>query len=439
MSEERQTSHGSLVRELQRCRERIRELTLCAEVSRLISSSLELDEVLDRIMTTSRSVMRADACSLMLLDEETQDLVFHVAQSAVGDQLKQGFRLKKGQGIAGCACESGEAILIEDAYLDPRFHRDFDVRTGYRTRSILCVPLKVKERIIGVSQVINKLDGTPFNHEDLETFTDLCMHAAIAIENARIHRALLQKQQMESDLAFATNVQQSFLPRDVPTVDGYRFCAHYQSALQVGGDFYDFIPLSGRRLGILIGDVSGKGVSSALYMARLMSDFRIHALQRKGPAQVMTDINDLLCERSQRGMFVTLLYLILNPATRTVHMVNGGHLPPLVWNRREGRLHTHRAMGAPPLGILPGRSYRTHRLRLQPGDCLLLATDGLVEARNSVGEPFGWQALHDAVQKGDSKPEHVLDRVMKTLRVFVGRSPRSDDITMVVLGVDETR
>jgi phosphoserine phosphatase RsbU/P len=427
----------SLEEDLRQCRERIRKLTMCTEVAQLISSSLELEEVLDRIMKTSRSVMMADASSLLLLDEETDELVFQVAQSAVGDQLKQGFRLKKGQGIAGAACESGEPILIEDAYSDARFHRDFDRKTGYRTRSILCVPLKIKDRIIGVSQVINRLDGTPFNREDLETFTNLCMHAAIAIENARIHRALLRKQQMESDLAFATSIQQSFLPQNLPEVASYQFRAHYQSALEVGGDFYDFIPQSGGRLGILIGDVSGKGVSSALYMARLTSDFRVRAMAPKSPAWAVQDLNDVLCERSQRGMFVTMLYMVLNPALHSVQFVNAGHIPPVIWNHRLDELRALRSGTGPPLGIIPGRKYTTGRVRLRPGDCLLLATDGLLEARNPEGTPFGWERIHDALREGDAHPEDVLDRILKAVRAFVGGSSRSDDLTLVLVGMDE--
>ncbi len=436
MGPDHDRSLQELEQEVLQLRGRVKNLTLCSEVSRVISSSLQLEEVLDHIMTTSRSVMRADACSLLLLDEGTGELVFEVAQGSVGDQLKQGFRLKKGEGIAGACFESGEPLLIEDAYSDPRFHREFDLKTGYRTHSILCVPLKVKDRIIGVSQVINKLDGTPFDQEDLETFTSLCSHAAIAIENARMHRALLRKQQIESDLAFATSVQHSFLPGKVPEIAGYRFCAHYQAALEVGGDFYDFIPLRGDRLGIVIGDVSGKGVSSALYMAKLTADFRFLAVHQRGTVQAVEKINEALCERSQRGMFVTMLYMVLNAPRRTIQYVNAGHLPPVLWNPAQGRLRLLRDGAGPPLGILPGRSYRYGRIVLRPGDCLILATDGLLEAKNASGEPFGWTRLEEAVCRGDSEAGRLLTRVMDRLRDFVGASPQSDDVTVLAISVD---
>ena len=246
---------------LEKMRERLENLKECFRVSGLINSSLELDQVLENIMTTSRSILKADACSMMLVDEKRDELVFEVAQGPVADKLKGGLRISRGQGIAGHVYETGEPLLIENAYEDPRFNREFDRITGYRTQTILCVPLKIKERVIGVSQVINKLDGSNFNEEDEETLSLLCSNAAIAVENARLHHEILRKQQIEQDLAFATNIQLSFLPQQMPDLQGFRFAAQYQAAQEIGGDFYDFIPLDDNRIGVLIGDVSGKGCS----------------------------------------------------------------------------------------------------------------------------------------------------------------------------------
>jgi sigma-B regulation protein RsbU (phosphoserine phosphatase) len=421
---------------LRKYEERLQSLACCFDVCMQINSTLELEEVLGNIMTTSREVMGADACSLMLADEETQELVFEVAQGAVGHKLKDAFKVKKGEGIAGYVFETGTPLIVEDAYKDPRFCQEFDLKTGYRTQSVLCVPLKVKGRIVGVSQVINKLDGTAFTQEDQETFSLLSAQAGIAIDNARVHRALLRKQQIESDLAFATTVQRSFLPQTVPEIKRFCFQAHNQAALEVGGDFYDFIPLPGGRLGILVGDVSGKGVSSALYMARLTSDLRLYATHQRGAARAVEQLNDVLCERSRGGMFVTLIYMVLNPAKQMITYVNAGHLPPLLWNEKESRVCSFEKGAGPPLGILPGRRYLSGRIQLSPGDCLLLATDGLVEARDPQGRQFGWERLKKAMRGGDSRAEEVFHRVMNTMTAFARGSSQSDDITLVVLGME---
>lgn len=426
---------AGIAAEIERYRERIENLKNCFRISSLINSTLELDQVLENIMTTSRSILNADACSLMLVDEATDELVFTVAQGPVAHQLKAGFRLRKGDGIAGHVFETAQPLLIEDVYKDTRFHHDFDRKTGYRTRSMLCVPLKIKERVIGVSQVINRLDGTAFVAEDEETLSLLCDHAAVAIENARMHRDLLRKQQIESDLAFATSIQLSFLPQCVPELPDFFFHAYYRPALEVGGDFYDFVPLDGDRLGVLIGDVSGKGVASALCMAKLMSDFRLLAVREKEPALLMRRMNRLLFEQSRRGMFVTLLYMVLDASGKKVDYVNAGHVPPVLWNESGGEVMTLREVSGPPLGILDDCDYVGRSLRLQRGDRLLLSTDGLVEAKNIAGERFGWERLKAAVRSAGNGIAEVHRCLVDVVNDFVQECPPSDDTTMVLIGV----
>ncbi|MHC1744376.1 MAG: PP2C family protein-serine/threonine phosphatase [Syntrophobacteraceae bacterium] len=410
----------------------------CFKIAGVINSSLELDEVLELIMSSSRAVLKAEACSLLLADAATDELVFTVAQGPVADQLRDTYRVKKGSGIAGYVFETGEPLLIEDVYNDPRFHPGFDRRTGYRTRSMLCAPIQAKDRIVGVSQVINRQDGRPFTRENLETLLLLCSHAAVAIENARMHQALLQRQRMESDLAFARSIQLSFLPQQSPVIPGFCFEAHYEAAHEVGGDFYDFIPLDDERLGILIGDVSGKGVSSALYMARLTSDFRLLAIRHRDPAALVARVNDLLCERSCHGMFVTLCYLVLDVASRSLSYVNAGHIPPLRWNvlDPDRKVYWMREGGGPPTGILTGLSYGLGQCRLEPGDRLLLTTDGLTEAMNSQGERFGMERLERVLIDAGPSCEEARDAIVSAVEAFVGNNPQSDDLTLALMGCE---
>ncbi|MEM5786976.1 MAG: GAF domain-containing SpoIIE family protein phosphatase [Syntrophobacteraceae bacterium] len=422
--------------DLDRVRERLDNLKECFRVSCLINSSLELEQVLDNIMSTSRTILRAESCSLMLVDEKSSELVFEVAQGPVAHKLKGEVRLKKGQGIAGHVYETGESVLIEDAYSDPRFNKDFDRMTGYHTKTILCVPLKIKDRVIGVSQIINKLDGSRFNMDDEENLSLLSINAAIAVENARLHREILRKQQIERDLAVASTIQLSFLPQSMPSFDGFCFSTHYQAAQEVGGDFFDFILLDGDRMGVLIGDVSGKGVASALFMAKLTSDFRLMAIREKDPERLVARINDRVCKQSRMGMFATLLYLILSKGSREVVYVNAGHLPPVVWNAAEDSFKMLKG-GGPPAGVLPGLHFRSSVVSLQPGDCVLLATDGLVEARDEAGGLFGWQRLEEAVRSGGADIEAIKSSVGKALEKFVKTRPQADDTTVVLVGVRE--
>lgn len=422
---------------LDRMRVRLENLRECFRISGLINSSLQLDQVLENIMLTSRSILRADACSLMLVDEKNDELVFEVAQGPAADKLKGAVRIKRGQGIAGTVYDTGEPLLIENAYDDPRFNPEVDRLTGYRTQTILCVPLKIKDRVIGVSQAINKLDGSNFNEEDKETLSLLCDNAAIAVENARLHREILRTQQIEQDLAFARSIQLSFLPREMPSLQGFEFCAHYQPARQIGGDFYDFIPLDDDLMGILIGDVSGKGVAAALFMARFITDFRFQAIREQDPERLLSLINKSVCAQSCQGMFVTVLYMVVRRNSGQAVYVNAGHLPPIIWASSGKKYDILRAGGGPPIGILPDLHYASAKMSLSPGACVILATDGLVEARDNRGERFGWERLERCLKAGDSTVDSVKSRISSSLSGFVGQSPQADDITQVLIGIEE--
>ena len=412
---------------------KISRLSTLIEVNGIISSSLNLDQILENVMTISKQVMNADASSLMLIDERTRELVYQVALGEVGVKLKQEFRLKMGQGIAGTVAEEGKALLIEDVYTHPKFFRGHDEATGYRTKSMIAVPLKVGERITGVAQVINRLDGDPFDADDLELFAALCGMAAIAIENAKMHGSLMEKQRLVKDMEFARTVQESFLPQHAPEVRNYKFSAHYTPAQEVGGDFYDFIRLDRGRTGIVIGDVSGKGVPAALYMAKLGSDLRTLAFTEGDPAAALTKLNVLLAERSRRGMFATLLYVELDGETGRLIMANAGHLPPLL-KKADGSVGKLPTAGSAPLGILPTLSFTRQLASLEPGDTVVLYTDGIIEAMNARDELYGYERFEALIAVSPADPEAMKAAIVEDVNRFTGLSPQHDDMTLVCFG-----
>jgi sigma-B regulation protein RsbU (phosphoserine phosphatase) len=419
--------------EIARLSQKVARLRALIEVNALISSSLDLDRILENMMTISKQVMNADASSLMLVDERTGELVYQVALGTVGEKLKKEFRLKMGQGIAGTVAEEGTPLLLEDAYTHPKFHRAHDDATGYRTKSMITVPLKVGDRITGVAQVINRLDGNPFDHDDLELFLALSGLAAIAIENAKMHQSLMEKQRLVKDMEFARTVQESFLPQSAPDVPSYRFSAHYTPALEVGGDFYDFIRLDRDRTGIVIGDVSGKGVPAALFMAKLGSDMRTLAFTEAEPAAALAKLNDLLAGRSRRGMFATLLYLVLDARTGVITVCNAGHLPPVV-RKADGAVVKLAAAGGAPLGIVPGLQFSTETAVMGRGDTAVLYTDGIIEAMNAREELYGTGRFEALVRSGPRDPEQLKGAIVADVNRFTGLSPQHDDMTLVCLG-----
>ncbi|QLA18808.1 PP2C family protein-serine/threonine phosphatase [Desulfolutivibrio sulfoxidireducens] len=427
---------------------RIEKLKQCFALCGIINSTLDLPEVLDRIMRTSRQALGAETSSLLLVDETPGpgrgELVFQVAQGPMSDSLRQGFRLKRGEGLAGWVCENGRPLLIEDAYADERFNPEVDRRTGYRTKTILTFPLAVRGRVIGVSQLINKEDGSPFDAADLEMFTLICDQAAVAIDNARLHTEMLKKQRMEFDMELAANVQQGFLPRRVPDVVGLDVAGASRSCDETGGDYYDFIVRDGQdgspgQLVVVVGDVTGHGIPAALLMASVRAFLRSRFLAPGDVGQVLDDVNRLLAEDlGMTGRFMTLFALEVDVATRSIRWVRAGHDPALVHDPALGVFCELGGKGI-PLGIDGKWMYPCESMdSLTPGWVIVLGTDGIWEARNPGGVMYGKERLRKIVRaRADCRAVDIVDAVMGDVETFRRGLPRRDDETVVVIKVGE--
>ena len=261
---------------LTRLVERSYKLGMIIEVMPLLNSTFEMDELLVAVMESAQIVMQAEAGSLMMSDESTGDLIVKVATGPIKDKLI-GVRVPKGEGIAGWVAQNGRSLLVSDVEKDPRFYPDLDEITGFKTKSILCTPIKLRDEVIGVIEVINRNDGLCYSEDDISLLETLAHQAAIVIERARLHQAVLEKQRLEHELLFARKIQERFWPEEPPRIPGVEIAAKSEPSTQVGGDYYDFIPLSDGRIGIAIGDVSGKDVSAALLMATARMALRTQA------------------------------------------------------------------------------------------------------------------------------------------------------------------
>ncbi|MFQ5481746.1 MAG: PP2C family protein-serine/threonine phosphatase, partial [Nitrospinaceae bacterium] len=245
-----------------------------------------------------------------------------------------------------------------------------------------------------------------------------------------LQRVTLEKEKIESELEFARLVQEGFLPEKPPSPEGYLFAAKSVPAKFIGGDFYDFIDLGRKRLGVVLGDVSGKGVSAALFMAQLLSDFRYVSLMDPDPSQILSRVNDIQCRRSRRGMFATGVYMFMDLERHVLRVANAGH-PRALLRSAAGEIRREGVVGGVPLGILPGSRYPVWDLRLQRGDTMLLFTDGVHEAFNADQELFGLKRLENILAAHEGTPEELIMRVEDA--VSRHRRPRdpTDDLTMV--------
>lgn len=405
------------------------------EVSAIITSTFDLDELISRVLEMSQRVMASEASTLMLLDEETGMLECKVALGVVGDKLKDGFKLQPGQGIAGWVAQHGESLVVRDVTKDKRFFAGVDKKTGFVTRSILCSPLIMHNKVIGVAEVVNRVDGKSFDDEDRQLFETFCRGVAVAVQNAQMHRKLLTNQLMEQQLEMASAIQQGFLPRSfsLKVENRFEIAARNLPASMVGGDFYDCIELRPDLLGITIGDVSGKGVPAALYMARLLSDFRFYAHQAEAPVPTMQILNEMLTERSQQGMFVTMIYMTLDTGRGVLDFVNAGHLPPYLLRREGDELLKLNGGKGIPLGIRDPTEFTPDRVELAHGDTLVLFSDGVMDAKNPDGEAFTVSRLEDVIRGRRVSAGDLVNRIIEALMGHCKGEKQFDDVTVLVL------
>ena len=300
---------------------------------------------------------------------------------------------------------------------------------------VMVAPLIVRGQKLGLIYVDCLCEGTIFTNEDLELLDGLAALVALVLNTAKLNATLLRQSRTAQELAAAREVQKRFLPRGVPKMPGFSFVAHYEPCHNVGGDLYDFIQLDASRVGIVIGDVSGKGFGAALVMAWVASQLREAAHQEQGPVEVLERVNSSLLETRQEELFVTLLYGVLDRWTMNLTFCNAGHMPPLVYHGADRSVTSAEAEAGLPVGLLPRVAYEQERIQLGNGDAVLFYSDGVTEARNPASEMFGVERLRRAMAAHATSTPDMVSDVLHSLRAFVGTQEQTDDITMVALGV----
>jgi serine phosphatase RsbU (regulator of sigma subunit) len=402
-------------------------LAFLYRISGTFNSSLDLDRVLNNVMDEVIAATRAERGFLVLREADGR-LVFRAARG-LDQQTIEDPAFQVSRGVVERVAREGRPQLTSDAQSDQWLSaRQSVVILGLR--SILCVPLQFKGDMIGVVYVDNRLQVGLFTPDDLELLTAIAATAAVAIENARLYQLAVEKGRIERELQVAREVQASLLPRHTPQVEGWEFAAFWQPAREVAGDFYDFIP--GARLGLVIADVSDKGMPAALFMALSRSIVRASMAQALSPADGITQANRLICADATNGMFITLFYAQLDPATGELAYVNAGHNPPLLLRAESHELMELRRTGM-VLGVDEATRYHQRTMQLQAGDLILLYTDGVTDALDAQGQEFGLERLRrimlDHCNASAAELAATLDG---DVTEFSGAAARFDDITVVV-------
>ncbi|MCC6189251.1 MAG: SpoIIE family protein phosphatase [Anaerolineales bacterium] len=405
-------------------------LALLYRISQTFNSSLDLDEVLDLVIDEVIATTRAERGFLMLCNERGQ-VSFRTARGLDQTTIDEP-TFQVSRSVVERVAQTGQPVLTSDAQQDVRLNLRRSV-LALGLRSILCVPLLLKNTVTGVVYVDNRMQAGIFSPADLDLLTAIASTAAIAIENARLYGVAVEKGRLERELQVARELQSSLLPRHAPQAAGWDFAARWQPAREVAGDYYDFIPGERPdRLGLVIADVTDKGMAAALFMALTRSTVRACLARSATPAAGIAVANQLIASDAPNGMFVTLCYAHLSLDSGQAVFVNAGHNPPLLYAAASDSWQTLSRTGM-ALGVDPGAVYAQRALTLGPGDFVLLYTDGVTDALNAQGEEFGAQRLQDVAAAHRAAPAAgLLAGLEQALADFTGAAAPFDDLTLLV-------
>jgi len=409
-------------------------LELLYRLSQTFNSSLDLAEVLNRVMDEVISAMQAERGFVMLRDEQG-NLAFMAARGIDHSTINEP-RFQVSLSVVESVAREGKPMMISDAQVDPRFSMRQSV-TILGLRSILCVPLIFQERNLGIIFVDNRIQAGIFSQSDLELLTAIAANAAIAIENARLYQLAVEKGRLERELQMARQVQTSMMPSETPQVTGWEFAALWQPARQVAGDYYDYIPFEDGQLGLVIADVSDKGMPAALFMATTRSIIRASLSRAARVEEGIAQANRLLCAESANGMFVTLFCARLNPATGEITYVNAGHNPPIFYqNRSQAGMGQILSLGRTgmALGVMEEAVFKEQKLKLKAGDYVLLYTDGVTDALNPREEAYGVDRLQRILVENRSAPAtEMVTTLEDSIRTFMDLTAPFDDVTVMMV------
>lgn len=394
----------------------------------------DLQGLLLKILEKSRPWMRAEACSIFLPDDSTGELVIHSAQGENAPQLGA-IRVPKGRGIVGAAMAERRVVRVDDVDNDPRVYSTVDKDTGWRMTALIAAPLLDGQDCIGVIEFLNPIGRPAFTDQDAQLMEYFAGLVASALVRIRAHGAALERASVQRDLDLARTLQSGLLPKVFPTRDeapGIELFARLEPAKEVSGDLYDFFPIEPGKLCFVVGDVSGKGIAAGIFMAVTRTLVRACAVPGRSPVEILGMVNRQLARENEAYLFVTMLMGIIDTATGHVVYAQGGHNPPVLI--RPDCAPEFEPPGGMPLGLMEDVDFGARELQLQPGETLLVYTDGVTEAMNATGDLFGDNELLQKVEGcAPLSAEMLAAHVIEAVAGFVLEAERSDDITLLVI------
>jgi serine phosphatase RsbU (regulator of sigma subunit)/pSer/pThr/pTyr-binding forkhead associated (FHA) protein len=409
-------------------------LTIISRVSLALLSPLSLEEAFQQVLDRIFEALPADRAYALLLERgegSDEPALVCKALKTRGASPSSMTQVEISRSISEQVLRQGTSVLTSDAQHDPRFQEQRSIALG-GIRSVMAVPLAVEGRVLGMIYADSPLHTNRFTDRDLQLLTLIAGVAAIRIENVRLLEVQLEKKRLADELEVASEIQLRLHPATSPPIPNYDLIGVSFPCYEVGGDYYDFIPKRDGRIVIALGDVSGKGTGAALLMSSVHAAVRAQATTRLSAPEIVGEVNQYIYDNTPTNRYVTLFYSELDPRSHHLTYINAGHNAPLLV-RASGEV-SQLDVGGFPVGITPDGDYREGWAQLEPGDVLVIYSDGVTESLNEKGEEFGEARLIELVQKNrGGTAAGIRDRIEGALSLFVGKAKTVDDLTLVIL------
>lgn len=413
--------------DVRRLRRAVKELSILNDLARDIGASLDSRHITNTIIRRSLRAIGAEQGVIALVDRRGSGSMETLVRTLVGPSTGQALHVQ--ESLLGWMQINKKPLLVNRPREDPRFP---GVRWDESVNSFLCVPLLVKSELTGVLIMFNKRGTVGFNEDDQRLLSIVAAQSAQIVESARLHEDEATLRRFQDELALASKIQLELLPKAMPVVPCYDIAGSATPAEAIGGDYFDFIGVDDGKLAICIADISGKGLSAALLMANLQATIRAQTLMRLPPGECLRHSNTLLSRSTELHKFATCFYAVLEAEGNEVRYSNAGHDPPLLFSMNGGtaRLRT----GGLVLGFLEHVEYQEEVIRMDPGDVLVMYSDGITEAEDDQGRQFGEQRLCDVVRAHLAEPAYrTVESILDAVHAHAGDHGQPDDMTVVVV------
>lgn len=430
-------------------------LTFLHRIGSAFTEGIDLEGLLNSVVLCSKEILKATSGAIFIVDDDNATLKaaivvgnfppWHRPEKAVMEKILtrskhldtylKTQKIPIGSELIGTVAATRRSCLIPDASLDiriPKFDEDF-----LKIRTMLLVPLKIRDEVLGVLALVNKQNEESFTDTDLNLLEALGDQASIAIRNAKFYKTVVEKQKLDRDLSIAKDIQHMLLPKQFPEVNNWDIAVWSKSAMEIGGDYYDFIDVGKNKMGVAVADVSGKSIPGALVMTMTRSVLRSKAVGVHSASSLLMAVNELVCKDIDPDMFISLLYLVIDTSLNSITYARAGHEPMIIYHAESGTCEVVKTQGM-VLGMDDGplfnNSLQEINFRLHPGDILVLYTDGVTEAVNDKDEEFGLNNLLDAIRiSSQGNASAIVSNITQRIDRFTGNIPQQDDLTLLAL------